>query len=87
MALKQQSTVDVKLVGSVQVTSYIRVAHIAGTKHQIIANVVSHKDNASGEAFKAGNYKFSPDMNGGNFIRQAYDHIKSLPEFTNAVDC
>lgn len=87
MALKKQETVDVKLVGSVQVMSYIRVAHVAGTKHDVTANVMFHKDNASGEAFKAGNYKFSPDMNGGNFIRQAYDHIKSLPEFTNAVDC
>lgn len=87
MALKQQESVNVKLVGDIQVISYIRVANVFSTKHEAIANVVFHKDSATGEAFKAGNYKFTPDMNGGNFIKQAYDHLKILPEFAGATDC
>jgi hypothetical protein len=87
MALKQQESVNVKLVGDVQVTSYIRVSNITGNKNEIVASVIFHKDDTNGEAFKAGNYKFTPDMSGGNFIKQAYDHIKSLPEFADAIDC
>jgi hypothetical protein len=87
MALKQQESVNVKLVGDVQVTSYIRVSNITGNKNEIVASVIFHKDDATGESFKAGNYKFAPDMNGDNFIRQAYKHLKTLPEFSSAVDC
>jgi hypothetical protein len=27
------------------------------------------------------------DLNGGNPIAQAYEHLKTLPEFEGAVDC
>jgi hypothetical protein len=27
------------------------------------------------------------DLNGGNALNQAYNHLKSLPEFVGAVDC
>jgi hypothetical protein len=30
---------------------------------------------------------FIPDMEGGNFIKQAYLYLKTLPEFADAVDC
>ena len=87
MALKKQITTGVRLVGQVQVNAYIRVTYVAGSKNEVTANVTFHKDDANGEAFKAGNYKFSPDMNGPNFIKQAYDYLKSLPEFANTQDC
>jgi hypothetical protein len=87
MALKQQESVNVKLVGNVQVISYIRVSHVAGNKNEIVANVIFHKDDANGESFKAGSYKFTPNMDGGNFIAQAYEHLKTLPEFSSAMDC
>jgi hypothetical protein len=32
-------------------------------------------------------YEFPPDMSGPNFIKQAYEHLKTLPEFEGAVDC
>lgn len=31
-------------------------------------------------------YSFIPDLNGDNFIAQAYQHLKTLPEFANALD-
>lgn len=32
-------------------------------------------------------YSFVPDMNGGNFIAQAYAALKREPEFAGATDC
>lgn len=32
-------------------------------------------------------YEFDYDINGANPIAQAYEHIKTLPEFEGAVDC
>jgi hypothetical protein len=38
-------------------------------------------------AVKKESYQFTPNMNSDNFIKQAYLHLKSLPEFADAVDC
>jgi hypothetical protein len=32
-------------------------------------------------------YKFAPNLDGANFIKQAYEHLKTLPEFSGATDC
>jgi hypothetical protein len=32
-------------------------------------------------------YSFSINKAGGNFIEQAYEYLKTLPEFADAVDC
>lgn len=32
-------------------------------------------------------YRFATDLLGDNPIRQAYKHLKTLPEFSGAVDC
>lgn len=87
MALKKQIIADVQLVGQVEIMSYIRVAHITGTKDQITANAVFYKDSGDGEVFKADAHMFKPSMDGGNFIKQAYEHLKTLPEFAGAQDC
>ena len=87
MALKKQTTANVRLVGQVQINAYVRIDHVAGTKNEIIANAVFYKDNAEGEMFQAGSYTFKPSMDNGNFIKQAYEHLKTLSEFADAVDC
>ena len=30
---------------------------------------------------------FTALLDGANFVRQAYDHLKTLPEFAGATDC
>jgi hypothetical protein len=30
---------------------------------------------------------FFPSLEGNNFIAQAYEHLKTLPEFEGAEDC
>jgi hypothetical protein len=32
-------------------------------------------------------YFCSYDLNGGNALMQAYEHLKTLPEFAGAADC
>lgn len=65
---------------------YVRVNAVSGNKTRISANVTMHSD-ASQPHFFAQDFSFVPDMNGGNFIAQAYEHLKTLPEFEGSVDC
>ena len=87
MALKKQISTNVRLVGQVQIDSYIRISNIVGNKNEITANAVFHKNNADGEIFQAGAYTFKPSMDNGNFIKQSYEHLKTLEEFVGASDC
>lgn len=65
------------------VDAYIKVESVDGTKNNASAKV----------SIKSGNdifismHSFVPDMDGKNFIAQAYDYLKTLPEFAGAVDC
>jgi hypothetical protein len=66
--------------------AYIRVENLTGTKLSIAAKVSTYKSKDAdflGYQF----VNFTPDMNGGNFIAQAYEYLKALPEFTQAKDC
>jgi hypothetical protein len=38
-------------------------------------------------AFGDAEYSCAYDLDGANPIRQAYLHLKTLPEFANATDC
>lgn len=40
-----------------------------------------------GDVFETKLYGFFHDLNGKNFIAQAYEHLKTLPEFSGATDC
>jgi hypothetical protein len=66
--------------------SYVRVTSIVGTKSKIgfTAVVLARVD---GIEISRNDYSFQPDLTGGNFIQQAYNHLKTLPEFAGAVDC
>lgn len=64
---------------------YLRVSDISGTKTSIGFSLAYQS--ASGEdALKHESFSFTPDMDGGNFIAQAYTHLKTLPEFSGATD-
>lgn len=62
---------------------YIKVAAVSGNKDQMgcvveihyTENVVVNKT-----------YGFTPSLSGENFIKQAYAHLKTTPEFAGAVD-
>jgi hypothetical protein len=65
--------------------AYIKVESVNGTKLNVFAEVlVMSKDNEFIEKLYR---SFRPNLNGANFIKQAYEHLKTLPEFAGAIDC
>lgn len=67
-------------------SAYVRVINIAGTKSKIGCTAVI-LTKIDGLEISRNDYYFEPDLAGGNFIQQAYNHLKTLPEFAGAVDC
>lgn len=62
---------------------YIKVVSVSGDKENVAANVEFTASNISGKR----TYVFAPSMEGDNFIKQAYKHLKTLEEFSGAIDC
>lgn len=87
MALMATIDRDIPLVGIVSVPSYCKVVSLAGGKHGMEAAMVAAKDNADGEMVCTFHVQFVPDLNGPNFIAQAYAHFKALPQLAGATDC
>lgn len=66
-------------------SAYVKVESLVGTKNEMNADV-----SFSGESARfSRQYTFpvSVEEGSGNFIKQAYDYLKTLPEFADAVDC
>jgi len=66
--------------------AYIKVESINGNKNRITAKVVWRKQKDT-DALATENFAFAPVIDGKNFIAQAYEHLKTLPEFAGATDC
>jgi len=64
---------------------YIKVESVNGTKDSVCANV-SYTDQSKSKKLLEKSFSFTPNMD-SNFIAQAYNHLKALPEFAGAVDC
>jgi hypothetical protein len=70
----------------IQATSYARVVKLTGDKSNIVFNV-EFLTFENRNRIKNSEFAFIPNMNSENFIKQAYAHLKTLPEFANATDC
>jgi hypothetical protein len=65
--------------------AYIKVESVSGTKLNVCAEIsIFSQDN---ELIEKIYRSFTPNLDGGNFIAQAYFHLKTLPEFAGATDC
>lgn len=64
---------------------YSKVSSLSGDKSSIffVLQTFAEKD---GVQLRENSYSFSPNLNGNNFIAQAYEHLKTLPEFSGATD-
>ena len=62
---------------------YIKVVRVSGSKEKAVADVSFSSQNFSGSK----SYEFAPEMVDKNFIAQAYEYLKTLPEFADAQDC
>lgn len=67
---------------SVTDSVYIKVATVNAAKENAIATVTFSSDKITGER----QYNFQVNLNSENFIAQAYEHLKTLPEFLGATD-
>jgi hypothetical protein len=65
---------------------YLKVANVTGDKNRV-AFVLSYAVDAEHDSLKTEQFSFVPNMTSGNFIAQAYDHVKSLNGFQDATDC
>jgi protein tyrosine/serine phosphatase len=86
MALTKSIT---KIVNGEQKTfsnAYIKIFRISGSKLLINASIemLSEKN---GERLEKTVHSFTPTLDSNNFIAQAYEQIKQLPEFATATDC
>jgi hypothetical protein len=87
MALKKQTTLKSNFGDDVTFKdAYIKVETLIGDKTQIRVDVAVHKKQNE-QVVDRKNYFFTPDLDGNNFIAQAYEHLKTLPEFDGATDC
>lgn len=87
MALKKQITLKSNFGDDVTFNeAYIKVETLIGNKSQLRIDVSVHKKQNE-QVVDRKNYFFTPDLDGKNFVAQAYDHLKTLEEFSNAVDC
>lgn len=71
---------------SVFANAYLRIDRIEATKHLASAQLGFYKEGGQ-EFLSSTTLSFALSLDGGNFIQQAYEHLKSLPEFADAVDC
>jgi hypothetical protein len=68
---------------TIKIDCYSKVETASVSKQNATFNVSFKYSN--GILFK--NYDCAYDINGENPIKQAYLHLKTLPEFADAVDC
>lgn len=73
-------------ISEVEKNTCCKVINITGTKDAIMFRI-QVIDESSGVELAQREFVFHPDMDGPNFIKQAYEHLKTLPEFSGAVDC
>jgi len=71
---------------SVFANSYIRVDKVIAGKSSMVASVGFYKTK-DGATITTQHHECPVNLDGGNFIKQAYDHLKTLPEFAGTVDC
>lgn len=65
---------------------YLRVSNVHGTKSNM-SYAVAFQASANNDALRYETFYFEPDMNGANFIKQAYDNLKTLEGYQDSVDC
>lgn len=85
MALKKTTTTA---QGFTADDAYFRVEEVKLVgKDKIAFSVRGYKDDSGLPAFEDRSLSCDYDIEGKNPIAQAYDYLKSLPEFANAIDC
>jgi len=87
MALQKNIKLAVNFGIEVEIpNAYIKVKNVDCSKEKTTYTVSIKKSNDGMLVHNVyGNFNY--DINGENPIKQAYLHIKTLPEFAGAIDC
>lgn len=89
MALKKTFSMENNF-GQTSVLSdcYCKITRVIGDKTQLHVNL-EIQNSERNRVYRTDTYGFAPsvEVDAKNFIAQAYDYIKTLPEFAGAVDC
>jgi hypothetical protein len=87
MALKKTFTLQSNFKTDVTFNDcYVKVIFVESTKETSKVTIGVFKS-AVGDLLHKKEIMFAHDLNGPNFIAQAYEHLKTLPEFAGATDC
>jgi len=70
----------------ITVNSYAKVVKVVGNKTNVVYNV-EFLTMGNKQRIKNLEFAFVPKTPSKDFIAQAYDHMKTLPEFFGATDC
>lgn len=84
------TNVKVKLENGIEFIvngAYCKVQKVTATKVTAVAEVHWFKAKDEKKPIQIWQHGFVPTLDGENFIKQAYNHIKTLEEYINAVDC
>ena len=87
MALKLNYEKNIEGFPSVSAKSYCKIDRVNANKSNAIAFVLYLSEDKS-IVLGSKEISFAPSIEDGskNFIAQAYDHVKTLPEFVGAED-
>lgn len=85
MALQQQMKFKTQF-GEIGVNNvYIKIMDVIASKNAGVANL-RYSNGKDGNFLSQSSVEFPVSLEGKNFIAQAYDHLKTLPEFSQAMD-
>ena len=87
MALSKTMTLTDEFGVDVQLDDlYVKVATVTANKSTAEVLVTLHRSQDA-PALQGWKRSFQVDLEGPNHIKQAYQFLKTLPEFSDAVDC
>lgn len=87
MALTKQVTLKSNFGDDVVFdNAYVKIGALYGNNDSLRIEVNVHK-NKGGVILDRSQFYFTPTLDGKNFIAQAYQFLKTLPEFSDATDC
>lgn len=87
MALSQTTTIQTTAgVPVTLINAYIKVASVIANK-DVISTTVHVCAESNGSVASSQTYQFKHNLLGDNSIKQAYEYLKTLPEFADATDC
>jgi hypothetical protein len=88
MALTATITLEDNFEESITfVNTYIRVEQVSANRIGSSADVIIYRKK-DGQQLIRKSYPFTAHLEPGeNHLKQAYEYLKTLPEFANATDC